>query len=488
MMMTKYKLIISILVCISAVYFILPNFFSSTFLLNNRINFGLDLRGGSSILLKIDFDQYLKEKLDIITSEVSNELKEVDFYDLKNNNSSISFRIKDNAQVVNVKKAIKKLHDGLFVSCTKDSLCTVNFINLAQLKKNVLSDSISSVQRRIDESGTREVLIQSQGNDNILIQVPGLDDPEQLKSLLGKTAKLTFHLLSDKKTATIVKDKNGKQYPIKRRVELTGDLLNDASVRFNKFGAPAVTFKFNNIGTKKFAQITRENIGKPFAVLLDKQVLTAPVIKESILGGQGEISGNFTLEEAQELAILLRSGSLPAPLNIAEERIVGPSLGSEAISAGIKASIISVFIISLFMILVYRKFGLCAAFSLMINILIILACLTLIEATLTLPGIAGFVLTIGMAVDANVLIFERIKEEQKNAKNLKIAILMGFKNAMTTILDSNITTLIAALLMFFIGIGPVKGFAVTLSIGILSSMFSAIFINRQVMSLLTQKK
>ncbi|MBQ4875136.1 MAG: protein translocase subunit SecD [Rickettsiaceae bacterium H1] len=482
-----YRFIISIIILVSAICLSLPNFFDNKFLPNYKINFGLDLYGGSSLLLKIDFNKYLQEKLDLLITDSVNRLKKIGVSDLKNNGENLSVKLAENTKISEFKKEIKNINDEFIVRCTKNNTCTINFIDLRKLKHKVLSDSISIIQNRIDELGTREVLVQSEGDEKIIIQVPGLENPEQLKSLLGKTAKLTFHLLNDKKNAMILKDKEGRQYPIKRRIELTGELLKDASVRFNKFGFPAVLFKFNNVGAKKFARITKENVGKPFAIILDNQVLTIPVIKESILGGQGEISGNFTLEEAQELAILLRSGALPTSLEIVEERIVGPGLGADAISAGIKAAVISMLIISLFIVSVYGKLGLCAAIGLFINMVIMTAFLTLIKATLTLPGIAGIVLTIGMAVDANVLIFERIKEELQNAKNFEIAISRGFNNAIRTIFDSNITTLIAALIMFFIGFGPVKGFAVTLSIGILSSMLSAVVITREIMRLFIKK-
>ncbi len=487
-MFTHYKKILTLVICICAIYIVLPNFISHKFLLKNNINLGLDLRGGSSIVLQVDFKKYIQDKLDIIINEISRELKSENLYYISQNNEHIKLQFRDTISTDIVSKAVKNISDELVLNCAQDQVCKINLLNIDKVKKTVLADSISTVQRRVDESGTREASVQSQGSDSILVQVPGLEQPEQLKSLLGKTAKLTFHLLSDKKFAKVLTDKSGRSYPIKKRVELTGDTLNDASVRFSRLGIPVVLFKFNNTGARKFAQITKENVGKPFAIVLDDTILTVPVIREAITGGQGEISGNFTLEEANELAILLRSGSLPAPLNIIEERIVGPSLGAEAISAGINAAIISILVISVFMILVYGKLGLCSACALLANMLMIFAYLTLFEVTLTLPGIAGFVLTIGMAVDANVLIFERIKEELQHTSNVKVALNKGFKNAMTTIMDSNITTLIAALIMFFIGVGPVKGFAVTLAIGILSSMFSSVVITRQAIDFVKFKK
>ncbi len=486
----RYGLLLAVLLSLLSIFFFLPNFLSSKILPQLKINLGLDLRGGSSMLLKIDFDKYLQERLYAISTDIVNALKanKVDVSDVRTIKGDIFFKIVGAYDLTQVKKSIKDIDEGLSISYLGTNECKVAFVNTEKLKNNVLAESISSVQRRVDASGTREVVIQSQGSDAILVQVPGLNEPEQLRSLLGKTAKLSFHLLSDKKNAVSVKDKNGNNYPIKPRAEITGGLLSGSSVTFNKVGDPVVTFSFNIVGAKKFAQITKENVGKPFAILLDGQVLTAPIIREPILVGKGEISGNFTLEEAHELSILLRSGVLPAPLEIIEERVVGPSLGSDAIKAGINASIISIVVISLFMFFAYGSFGICAAIALFANIIIMLACLTIIGATLTLPGIAGVVLTIGMAVDANVLIFERMKEEMKNARKLSVAITRGFKGAMTTILDSNITTLIAALIMFFVGVGPVRGFAVTLSIGIMTSMFSAIVITRELINLFIGEK
>ncbi len=450
------------------------------------MNLGLDLRGGSSLLLKVDLQTYLQEKLDIIMAEYISALKErkIQFSDIKNENGHISFQSTDSIN------KIKSLTDDAFSDLklsSKNNVYFLQFSSLSRIKHDILSESINSVQRRVDESGTREVSIQPQGDDRILVQVPGLSDPSQLKSLLGRTAKLSFHLLTDKKNAMTLQDKAGRKYHLKRRTELTGDSLNYATTNFNRMGAPSVSFKFNTDGAKKFAKITKENVGKFFAIVLDKEVLTAPIIREPILGGKGEISGNFSMDEAKKLAILLRSGALPAPLDIIEERTIGPSLGEDAINAGIIASIVSLIVIAAFMIAIYGLFGMCAAIALLMNLSIMLAFLSMIGATLTLPGIAGVVLTVGMAVDANVLIFERIKEEYNKKQALKKAINKGFKGAMNTILDSNITTLIAALLMFGIGIGPVKGFAVTLSVGILSSMFSAIVITRQLIGLIIKK-
>ena len=427
---------------------------------------------------------HLHENINSIRSELLDRLEGegIKSNHIKSDPSHVFLKLEHSEKETDITNIVKAIDGSLEVNCTTDNSCIINYSKLGDLKRVLLSKSISAIQRRVDESGIHEVLIQSQGDDGIVIQVPGVNDPEQLKALIGKVAKLSFHLLDNKENATFMKSKSGILYPVKRKVELTGDLLTDASVVFNKFSVPAITFKFNNIGAKKFAKISKENIGKPFAIVLDDQVLTVPVIREAILTGRGEISGQFTIEEAQELAVLLRSGALPAPLDIVEEHVIGPTLGSDAISAGIEASVFSIITISSFMIFMYGILGLCAAIALVMNMIIMFGCLTFIGATLTLPGMAGIVLTIGMAVDANVLIFERIKEELQRTKKLKTAISKGFRNAMTTILDSNITTLIAALIMFYIGLGPIKGFAITLLTGVLSSMFASIMITRQIVN------
>ena len=361
---------------------------------------------------------------------------------------------------------------------------------MISLKKNLqesaIKQSLEIVRKRIDESGTKEPLIQRQGASRIVLQLPGVKDPERIKSLLGKTAKLTFHMVNDENQEALINMKplpgtmivqdisqDDIFYLVEKRVRVGGESLVDAQPTYDQ-NLPAVSFRFNPIGARKFGKATSNNVGKRFAVILDDKVITAPVIRSAITGGNGIISGNFTIQEAQDLALLLRAGALPAPLEIIEERSVGPGLGIDSINAGKIASITGLILVCIFMFLIYGLMGLVANAALIANLFIIISALGIIGATLTLPGIAGIVLTIGMAVDANVLIFERIKEESRNNSNFLSAINTGYSKAISTILDANITTLIASILLFIFGSGPVKGFAVTLSIGVISSMFTAI--------------
>ncbi len=362
---------------------------------------------------------------------------------------------------------------------------------IKKTKQTLLDQSIEIVRRRVDETGTREPDIQRQGENRILLQVPGLSDPEHLKAMLGKTAKLTFHLLDNSMpypdtgttppppgTMRLKEDKGNEYFAIKSQVMLSGDMLADAHAGFSNNGQSIVNIRFNNLGAKKFGDITKENVGKPFAIVLDNKVLTAPVIRSVILGGSAEISGNFTTQEASDLALLLRAGSLPAPLDIVEERSVGPSLGADSIASGKQAIIYGTLFVMLFMLIMYKLFGVFANIALITNIFIIIAVMSILGATLTMPGIAGIVLTIGMAVDANVLIFERIKEETRLGRTILSAVDNGFNHAFATILDAHVTTLLAAICLYNFGSGAVKGFSVTLAIGIIASLFSAILVSK----------
>ncbi|MBT4989570.1 MAG: protein translocase subunit SecD [Rickettsiales bacterium] len=458
-----------------------------------KINLGLDLKGGSHLLLEINFKKYFNDKINVLKDEVRNKLRteRVGYLNLTRSEDAISFELRDeiNSDFLKSFKSFSKdiviKRDGAKVYIKYSE----SFI--IEIKKQLLSQSMEIIRRRIDETGTREPLIQPQGMSRIILQLPGVDDPSRLKKLLGKTAKLTFHLLNESKPfateGQIISPPGYKilseegsvdedfeiKYIVKNRVELTGDVLLDAQPGFYQ-GKAQVNFKFDSIGAKKFGNITSENIGKLFAIVLDDEVISAPVIREPILGGQGVISGNFTAESANDLAILLRAGALPAPLEVIEERTVGPSLGQDSIIAGKNAIMLGVALVMISMIVFYRLFGLVADLALFINFIIIFTALSLLSATLTLPGIAGIVLTMGMAVDSNVLIFERIREESKHDKTIYAIIDNGFHQAFKTIFDSNFTTLVAAIILYNFGSGPVKGFAITLSIGILASMFSAL--------------
>jgi preprotein translocase subunit SecD len=360
--------------------------------------------------------------------------------------------------------------------------------------RQAVDQSIQIVERRVNELGTVEPSIQRQGVDRVLVQVPGLQDPQRLKELLGKTAKLTFRLVDqsvppDQVTQGRVPPeseilqgpaKEGKpSYLIEKRIMVSGEDLTDAQPGFDqRTSEPIVTFRFNTSGARKFGRVTQENVGRPFAIVLDNEVISAPVIREPILGGSGQISGNFTVEQANDLAILLRAGALPAPLTIIEERTVGAGLGQDSIEKGIRACWIGSLMVVLFMFATYGLFGLFANVAVLINVVMIIGILSLLNATLTLPGIAGIVLTVGMAVDSNVLIYERVREEVRGGRNAITALDAGFSRALATIVDSNLTTFIAALILFFVGSGPVRGFALTLGIGIATTVFTAFTLTR----------
>jgi len=371
---------------------------------------------------------------------------------------------------------------------------TTDLINL--IKKNALEQSIEIVRNRVDEIGTKEPNIVTRGVDRVLVELPGLKDPSEIKKLLGKTAKLTFRFLSNQNAedgmgSEVLSAANNKElkYNVERKIIISGENLIDAQPGFDQISnSSVVNFKLDNLGAKKFALSTKNNIGRNLAIILDNEVVSAPVIRDAIVTGNGQISGNFSVPEANNLAILLRSGALPAPLNIIEERTVGPDLGKDSIEKGVLSLIIGFILVVIYMVFNYRIFGLIANVSLIANLILIIAVLTLMGATLTLPGIAGIILTVGMAVDSNVLIYERIKEELKVENNNLIAFDTAYKKVLTTILDSNITTLIAAIVLYFIGTGPIKGFAVTLAVGIFSTFFTTYTFGRLLTSEYIKKR
>ena len=363
---------------------------------------------------------------------------------------------------------------------------------LIELKSSTLDQSLEIVRRRIDEIGTKEPTIIRRGNDRILVELPGLDDPNRIKELLGKTANLTFRFVSSEENdfgSEILFFENGEeQENVSKRVILSGDNLINAKPSFdNQNNETIVSFTLDRVGSKRFAKATTNNVGRRLAIILDNKIISAPQVREPILGGNGQISGDFTFQSATDLALLLRSGALPAPLTIIEERTVGPDLGEDSIKAGAISLLIGFLLVIFYMLYKYRKLGIIADLALIINLILLIGILTILEATLTLPGIAGIILTVGMAVDANVLIFERIKEEMKIEKSNIHAFDAGYKKAQSAILDANITTLISAIILFFLGSGPVKGFAVTLGIGILTTLFCAYFFARHLSSIYVMK-
>jgi protein-export membrane protein SecD len=480
-------------------YFALSNFlkFDDDYFSKN-IKLGLDLQGGSYLLLEIDnkpvitqnlqsklleLKRFFKEKK-LILRNFSVEQNSIIFESNNENVNEIKTILDDDESEINPYFQQYKTHQFDFIEDNNFFKLTLSNYGLVLLKNSSLDQAIEIVRRRVDEIGTNEPNILKRGNDRILVELPGLDDPGRIKSLLGKTANLTFQFITQNSeesfgTEKLMFEDESEEAIVSKRIILSGDNLVDAKPTMDtQTNETVVTFSLDRVGAKKFGKATSTGVGKRLAIVLDGKIISAPSIREPIVGGSGQISGNFTFQSATDLALLLRSGALPAPLRIIEERTVGPDLGQDSIDAGILSLIIGFVLVVLFMIYKYRIFGLIANLALISNLFLLVGILTLFEATLTLPGIAGIILTVGMAVDANVLIFERIKEEVKNEKNYIIAFDRGYTKSRTTILDANITTLIAAFILFFMGSGPIKGFSITLGIGILTTLFSVYFIAR----------
>jgi len=483
-----------------------------------QVHLGLDLQGGSHLLLKLDTEQLRTDWLETMRDDVRTALRDRDprigYRNLRVADGHVSVTIRDPAQVDAAFEAISELAQpiegnlltgtggGQNIEVTRQGTAQIQ-VSLteqafAQRLQSAVSATIETIRRRIDALGTTEPTIQRQGVDRVLVQVPGLQDPERLKDLLGQTAKLTFQLVDQSMPVSEAEaerpppgsaiypsdDGSGRKYLLKKRAIISGEDLVEAQPSFDqRTNEPIVTFRFNSSGARRFGDVTSENVGRPFAIVLDGKVISAPVIQEPILGGTGQISGDFSVEEANNLAILLRSGALPASLTILQERTVGPSLGADSVAAGQIAGIVGLIGVVVFMLAAYGLFGVFANIALLANIAIILGVLSALQATLTLPGIAGIVLTIGMAVDANTLIFERIREEIRAGKTPIAATDVGFSRSAGTILDANITTFIAAAILFWLGSGPIRGFAVTLSIGVVTSVFTALMFTRMMIAL-----
>ncbi|MGC2316246.1 MAG: protein translocase subunit SecD [Bradyrhizobium sp.] len=516
---TRWKalaiILTALVVCLCAV----PNFFPESTVkgwpkwAQRRLVLGLDLQGGSHILLEVDANAVKKDKLDQVRDDVRRALRDakIGYSGLAVRNDTVEVRITRDTDVQNALTKLRELSQplgGLLGSSGQRSLevtdaggglirLTVPQAAVTERVRQAVEQSIQIVERRVNELGTVEPLIQRQGTDRILVQVPGLQDPTRLKELLGKTAKLDFRMVDQTVPADqavqgrvppdseVLMSSTAPKTPyvIKKQVLVSGGDLTDAQPGFDqRSGEPIVSFRFNTSGSRKFAQATSENVGQPFAIVLDNEVISAPVIREPITGGSGQISGSFTVQAANDLAILLRAGALPAPLTIIEERTVGPGLGQDSIEKGELAAYVGSIMVIVFMLLTYRLFGVFANIAVAINVAMIFGVLSLLNATLTLPGIAGIVLTVGIAVDSNVLIYERIREELRGGRNAISAIDAGFKRALSTILDSNITTFIAAAVLFYIGTGPVRGFAVTLGIGIITTVFTAFTLTRLIVA------
>ncbi len=465
---------------------------------SKKIKLGLDLQGGSYLLLEIDNNPVITQKLQSKLIELKRYFKDkkITLRNFSVDQSSIIFESKneDVSKIKNILDEDKsdinpyfqqyKSHQFDFVEENNFFKLSLSDYGLVLLKNSSLDQAIEIVRRRVDEIGTNEPNILKRGNDRILVELPGIDDPGRIKSLLGKTANLTFQFITQNSeesfgTEKLMFEDDSEEAIVSKRIILSGDNLVDAKPSMDtQNNETVVTFSLDRVGAKKFGKATSTGVGKRLAIVLDGKIISAPSVREPIVGGSGQISGNFTFQSATDLALLLRSGALPAPLSIIEERTVGPDLGQDSIDAGILSLIIGFVLVVLFMTYKYRIFGIIANLALISNLFLLVGILTLFEATLTLPGIAGIILTVGMAVDANVLIFERIKEEVKNEKNYIIAFDAGYIKSRTTILDANITTLIAAFILFFMGSGPIKGFSITLGIGILTTLFSVYFIAR----------
>jgi SecD/SecF fusion protein len=482
----------------------------------NQVTLGLDLRGGSHLVLEVDSKALIKERVENLATDSRRLLREekIPVKSVKNLPDGISITIADQEKQQAAIKALGVMNGSSVMGAFGQSPQELEITALpnGDLKvvltqagttsriNSAIEQSLEIVRRRIDQVGIAEPTIQRVGEDRILVQLPGLQDPSHLRRLLGSTAKMTFHLLDEsqvysettasKRGVSMLPDLDGKtKYPVQDRVMLSGDRLTDAHAGFDpQTGQPIVSFRFDGAGAKQFARITTDNVNKPFAIVLDGKVLSAPVIREPITGGSGQISGNFTVQEASMLSALLRAGALPAPLTVIEERTVGPDLGSDSIEMGVKTGLIGFGLVFAFMIVLYGWWGLIANCALALNVALTFGALSLLGATLTLPGIAGIILGIGLAVDANILINERIREETAKGRTGFSALEAGFNRAYATIIDSNVTTLIATLLLFQFGTGPVKGFAVTMGLGIAISMFTAVSVVKIIMTEIVQRR
>ena len=522
-----FRILLILIICVSALLFASPNFFYSmvdrkvnnptqtsawpNFMPSTLVKLGLDLRGGVYMLLEVKTDDVVKEKFDFLWSDIRRSLvkKRKELGSIRRidspsdqlkieigNQEGISFAIQEIEEFNSSTELFSSRWSGsvtreLLEISSVDNTIIIKFSNeqMTALEKQVIDQSLEIIRRRVDETGTREPTIQKQGRKRVLVQVPGLGSSEELIALLGKTAKLTFNEVVSMDSSSnfpakmdekVVGSEQNKDlfFLLKKRPVVSGENLTNAQPSFDENGLPAVSFNFNPSAALKFGNYTKENIGSPFAIVLDDVVISAPTIRSHIPGGSGIITGNFSVEESNRLAILLRSGALPAEIEVLELRTIGPELGRDSINAGKLAALIGGLLVLVFMWLSYGLFGLFANVALMLNIILVMALLSILGATLTLPGIAGIVLTIGMAVDANVLVFERIKEEINKNSSIYNSIRIGYEKALSSIVDANVTTMIAAVILFFFGSGPIKGFSVTLGLGIITSVFTALIITR----------
>ena len=502
---SKIRIIVIVVLTIIFVYLTASNFFKfDDNFINKKINLGLDLQGGSYLLLEIDNKPVITQRLQNKLSSLRKYFKDEN-YKFRNlkiiNNETISFELdKDFVEKFtsilenkesNINPYYQRFKTHEFNFNVENNLFNLQYskYGLIEIKKTSLDQALEIVRRRIDEVGTNEPNILRRGSDRIIVELPGLDDPMRIKSLLGKTANLTFRFVVQNDEPSFGSEKllfedGSEEAIVSKRIIISGENLLDAKPKMdNQSNQTVVQFTLDRVGAKRFGKATLSGVGKRLAIVLDGKIISAPIVRDAIVGGSGIITGDFTFQSATDLALLLRSGALPAPLNIIEERTVGPDLGQDSINSGILALVIGFFLVIFFMLFKYRIFGLIANIALITNLFLLVGILTLFEATLTLPGIAGIILTVGMAVDANVLIFERIKEEIKTEKNNILAFDSGYNRSKTAIIDANITTLISAIILFFLGSGPIKGFSITLGVGIFTTLFSVYFIARLLTSL-----
>lgn len=503
----RWKLAVIFVVLGVSVWFAFP--------LDQRINLGLDLQGGMHLVLEVEAEKAVENTTERLVTEVSEALATAKVQGAevrKTARDQLAIRVPDASRAPAVTEALKDVSAivPLGTQGGTELLYALEERRVQRIMENALDQALETIRNRVDQFGVAEPTIQRQGTRNIVVELPGIKDPSRALQLIGKTARLEFRLVDEEhsvdealkgripeRSELLYERKVNKQtgevtrapYVLRKQVLLTGEALTNAEVRIgSQFNEPYVSIEFDKEGGRLFERITSEHVGKRLAIVLDNTIYSAPVIRERISGGQAQITGSFTIEEARDLAIVLRAGALPAPVRIEENRTVGPSLGQDSIRQGLTAGLIGSLLVVLFMLVYYRLSGVAAIVALVLNILMLLAGLSYFHATLTLPGIAGIVLTIGMAVDANVLIFERIREELRAGRTVKSSVQLGFEKALSSIIDSNLTTLIAALFLFGFGTGPIKGFAVTLSIGIIASMFTAIFVSRWLFDLVLSRR
>jgi preprotein translocase subunit SecD len=513
----RWKVWLVTLVVALGVFFSIPSLIIGTPLENKwpswfphyKISLGLDLAGGSHLLLEADAKDAQRQRLQSMEESVSTELRrgaKIDIGDISTAGGRLSFLVRDPTQVDAAVERLRKLTQPVALTGNRDwdvqvvdstrIVLTPTASGTAQALKDAMGVARDVVRRRIDPGGTKEITVITEGGNRILVQVPGVEDPEALKNLIGQTARLEFKLVDLTADPAQVQQgrapagsqvlpmaEGGGFIAVKRRVMVSGDQLTDARQSFDQDGRAVVSIKFNTAGARRFGRVTQENVNKPFAIILDDKVLSAPNINEPILGGQAQISGNFTVETANQLAVSLASGKLPVKLNVIEERSVGPDLGKDSIHKGVIASAIAMVGIMIFMLVTYGRFGVYANIALVVNAFLILAIMAIFNATLTLPGIAGFILTIGAAVDANVLINERIREEMRRGRKLIDAVETGYHEAFRAIFDANVTHVVSAAIMAYFGSGPVRGFAVVLLIGVVTSVFTAVYFTRMLVAL-----